>query len=618
MSNQYRPWAFGPALFLPGIFLAASCGSSPDVAGTPPAPELAQPAEDEVPPAEVLLQEQLEAMSEALAAADVAAEVEHAPEPEPVAEPVVEEPVLEEPVVVDEEEVAEEVAELFYDPNELYPVDLFEGFDTGSDLVFEPVAEEPVEVADADVEPVIEDAVEVADADVEPVLEDAVEVADADVEPVLEDAVEVAATDVEPVLEDAVEVAATDVEPVVEDAVEVAATDVEPVLEDVVEVAAVELEPVIEELLVVDADPAVEVDPAVDPDVIELEVLAGPVADPEGDPEALFAVEPEPEPEPELAQEAVDPVEVPEEPVVPVEETPDFVEQPEAAFDLDPILDAAVAAAEEPGLPDPTTLVWFDPTEVDALTPELVETPDLHAARVAPVSLASLPPQLAFVGDLDPARRALVAPLLLLEPTGSVARMAADGPALFDTTLLGIAPPEFVDPALAHLPGDRRIDGSEFDPQPVEDLLVDDPGLGMIWWGDVVPFDHVDSATRIQTPSVGRVRVVLSSGDYVEGILHAVGDGDYWIDGDLGRFAIEAKKVSHVERMPKPGLGVEIKGLQAGDLVRVKVASGWVEGRLVSMKGEKVLVETAEGMRVTLSGDHVEPLGDSATRVVIP
>ena len=67
-----------------------------------------------------------------------------------------------------------------------------------------------------------------------------------------------------------------------------------------------------------------------------------------------------------------------------------------------------------------------------------------------------------------------------------------------------------------------------------------------------------------------------------------------------------------------PFVAGELESLQAGDLVRVHTKSGFIEGRLVSAKGDDVLVETSDGMRITLDGSKVERLGDSETRVVLP
>ena len=266
------------------------------------------------------------------------------------------------------------------------------------------------------------------------------------------------------------------------------------------------------------------------------------------------------------------------------------------------------------GIADPVTGLGDELAEgPEALEIEtVVETP--VATALEPAAPSALVELMAFTESLDPTQRMLLGPLVLVDPSGGLARFSLGLQGLADSTALMTAgPPE--DPSLVGL---SRSNGSEFDPTPIEPgQLTGDPGLGMIWWSGDVPMAQVDSEVEVQTPSVGRVRVVLNSGDYVEGILHSVGMGQYWIDGDLGRFAVRAGLVAHIEHLPKPGLGVETKGLQAGDLVRAKAKTGFIEGRLVSMKDGKALIETATGMRITIPDAEVEPLGASKTRVVI-
>ena len=253
----------------------------------------------------------------------------------------------------------------------------------------------------------------------------------------------------------------------------------------------------------------------------------------------------------------------------------------------------------------------MDATGADALPIERVEVPAVAAALHPTEDWGTF----EFLRSLPLEDRALLAPLVVLDPSGGLALMGTGVRGLGEVTGMALSgPPQ--DPALDGL---SYSDGSEFDPAPIDStaVVVDEPGIGMIWWSEEVPLAQIDATSEIQTPSVGRVRVVLHSGDYVEGSLHSVGQGNYWIDGDLGRFAVRGSLVSHVERLPKPGLGQQVTGLQAGDLVRAKVKTGYIEGRLISMKDDKALVETATGMRITIEGAEVEPMGKSKTRVIV-
>lgn len=220
-----------------------------------------------------------------------------------------------------------------------------------------------------------------------------------------------------------------------------------------------------------------------------------------------------------------------------------------------------------------------------------------------------------FMRSVPVEQRLLLAPLCAIDPSGGLAgiSLAFQGINVSTNLVLEGAPQ---DPAVAGL---TYSDGAEFDPVAIEPTasVVNEPGIGMIWWSTELPTSQVHAQSEVQTPSVGRVRIVLNSGDYVEGVMHSAGLGQYKIDGELGRFAVRAKLVSHIERLPKPGLGQQVKGLQAGDLVRAKVKTGYIEGRLISMKDGKALVETATGMRISLGDAEVEPMGQSKTRVVI-
>ena len=691
MPNKNTTWVLRPALLLPGLLLAASCGSTPPMEEA--APELeatAAPIDEE----QVELDELEQDLAEMRAALEAGQDADSSPEE--VAESAAESEQLasaeqpsEDPSVtpgeaeatapeladaelaeaefvdgeaeladvMDEQAVEDEMTAVFNDPNEMFPVEMIDGVAFPSTSPFgmeEPQAEylpeepateeEQIEEEQPEEEPTLEqeaagdEPVEMVEEVTPEVLEDPVAMADdAEAFPVVsEDAV----TAAEPTDEQATDEATEDLVAMVDDEVatedEVVSTDSESVEGDVVTAATEELDDTELVTAVEDAEafPQLEEDATLEvvqepvvadsaeealaglfdeePTAIELDVHAGPVADPDTDPADLFAAAEEATP---VAEEEL--FEEPTEELVEefVEATPEF----EVAEELAEVAPEALDLPE--GLPatNADALVWIDaPVEADALTPEIIDVGSLHAGLVEPATIATLPPSLSFLDDLGPAQRAIAAPLMLLDPTGFSSLLAFGGPDLASSAWVEVTKPEEIDPAIAALPGENRVDGSEFGPVQVEDKLRNEPGLGLIWWGDDVPFLHIDSTLEVQTPSVGRVRIVLESGDYVEGLLHAVGTGNYWVDGDLGRFAVDGKLVSHVERLPKPGLGAEVAGMQAGDLVRVKAASGYVEGRLVSMKGENVLIETADGMRITMSGDDVQPMGDSATRVVLP
>lgn len=290
---------------------------------------------------------------------------------------------------------------------------------------------------------------------------------------------------------------------------------------------------------------------------------------------------------------------------------------------------AAEPAAEGDAFAKYGAIQWEVVEHTALLEPTLPDTPSLNGSTSAEgaLDIQTVPvPQVAtalgsewgalgFMQQLPVEERLLLAPLCALDPTGGVARLSLAMGQLSSASQAYVdGPPQ--DPSVDGL---NYSNGAEFEPVPVDPkaVVINEPGIGMIWWSSDLPTEQVSAAAEIQTPSVGRIRLVLNSGDYVEGTLHSVGQNQYWLDGDLGRFAVRAGLVAHIERLPKPGLGQQIKGLQAGDLVRAKAKTGFIEGRLISMKDGKALVETATGMRITIEDAEVEPMGQSKTRVVV-
>ena len=586
-----RPQTFSP-LLLGALFAASSCGSSPP-AEPPPPQELvveAAPIEEPTQAAEAQpeLDRQLADMQAALASA-----VEGAPaaEPDPAdgepllaseVQPQAEEQPLEEPVVEQTavEKVASEVEGLFLDPGEVFPVEIMDGVPGQMAMqVSEP--EEPI-VEEVPFELVVE-APEVAAVE-EP------DTAGTD-EPV-------AAAVEEP--EKSVAAVAEAPEPA-EELLGAAPEDLAALTEAFADPGAMPPDVVVEvaeddTLMTTEDDtPTAAEGTALEPtEAIDFSEFLE-VTETDG----TELVELTPEPADELAQVALEDGQVvSEEPeqlvwhvVVPEPVHIEVAARPEGQ-ELE-------VAAVEPVEGGPEAL------EIETV----VETP--VATAMQPSVLSGL---MGFTQALDPKQRLLIGPLFLVDPSGGLAQLSMGFLGLAESTVQMTAGPPG-DPSLVGL---KRSNGSEFDPVPVEQgQLTGDPGLGMIWWSNEVPVAQVASKAEVQTPSVGRIRAVLNSGDYVEGVLHSVGMGQYWIDGDLGRFAVRAGLVAHIEHLPKPGLGVETKGLQAGDLVRAKAKTGYIEGRLVSLKDGKALIETATGMRITIQNAEVEPLGASKTRVVI-
>lgn len=140
--------------------------------------------------------------------------------------------------------------------------------------------------------------------------------------------------------------------------------------------------------------------------------------------------------------------------------------------------------------------------------------------------------------------------------------------------------------------------------------------LAGIWEGSVIPMDSIASPSRLLTPGVGRVRVVIQRGEIFEGALYAVGQGRIWLDTDVGRLALLSEQVERIEHMSgrvhAPGLGApgsqELAGLPR---VRVHNPGGTFYGKVIARDESTVTLITDEGARVMLESRDVEaaPLG---------
>jgi len=594
-----------PLLLATGLLALVSCGSTPEPETAPPEELLAEAeAEPEAPPEVQVLEDQLAQMAAALEVATAEA-----------AEPV--EPAQEEPI-----SVADEVAGMYFDPGEAFPVELVDGVPAQTAMVVTDEAEEaPEEIAS---EPVVEFAqgmesldgelgeveppLEITEADLAAMTESMPDMAFEDpgfIEPTLEVTEDSVASDEEAVADAVDSEVAVAVDGEVTDAVDgetLAVADATDEVPDATELADAtdQLAEGLDQLA--QAEVPVDQDPALTADAVQAaiaESIASALEDTSQE-ESVVETPEQPEGEVELAVVEGPPAiewrpaeEAALVAVVVEDEQPAVVDSIEADVSQEPV-DEVVAGAE-------------------SLVIETVEeSPTATAMNTAAAN--SLSDVFAFTSDLDPSTRLILGPLCLADPSGMLARTSVGFIDLANVySDLTASPPE--DPAVAGL---THSSGAEFNPISIEEAeLTEEPGLGMIWWGDEVPEKQVAAKMEVQTPSVGRVRLVLTSGDYVEGTLHSVGQDQYWVDGDLGRFAVRSGLVSHVEHLPKPGLGQEVSGLQAGDLVRAKAKNGYIEGRLISMKDGDALIETAAGMRITLPNATVEPLGKSKTRVVI-
>jgi hypothetical protein len=139
--------------------------------------------------------------------------------------------------------------------------------------------------------------------------------------------------------------------------------------------------------------------------------------------------------------------------------------------------------------------------------------------------------------------------------------------------------------------------------------------LAGIWKASAVPMDLLDSETRIMTPAVGAVRVVLKTGEIFDGRLYAVGQGQVWLESDIGRLAVAAK---HVLRIDQSVVEKDSKAVDSLPRMRVRTPGGLFFGKVLSRDDVHVTLLLDGGGRITLESADVEaaPLGD--TRLIGP
>jgi hypothetical protein len=135
--------------------------------------------------------------------------------------------------------------------------------------------------------------------------------------------------------------------------------------------------------------------------------------------------------------------------------------------------------------------------------------------------------------------------------------------------------------------------------------------LDLVWRGQTVPVEAIESPNRILTPAVGNVRVELDNGSW-DGRLYAVGQNKVWLEEGLGRMGLDGTRVKSIqyladERSPPPGDSAEFP---RGERVRARVPGGVIYGYVRSQEANVVTLVTESGARITLVDAVVEPASD--------
>jgi hypothetical protein len=142
-----------------------------------------------------------------------------------------------------------------------------------------------------------------------------------------------------------------------------------------------------------------------------------------------------------------------------------------------------------------------------------------------------------------------------------------------------------------------------------------------VWAGATIPVDRIDLDERLLTPAVGRVRVVLNSGEVFDGGLYAVGERKVWLQFAHGRMALLSWQIEKIEHLDGPAdtpeLGSAESARMAGlERVRVRTPGGVFYGKLLNQTGDQVTLLTGDGARISLANARVEPAGNSPTRLI--
>lgn len=320
---------------------------------------------------------------------------------------------------------------------------------------------------------------------------------------------------------------------------------------------------------------------------------------------------------------------------------PPIVEQPapetvaQAPADLAPVPPPADAVADlGPLPPGPLFDGPWRPTEP---APELIETP--VPAEPAPLAESEGPRRAPLLrnpfrtltggGQSSGPDAGIPSPFLLATRAPSV-----DQPLVTPEPEVVIA--EGPTPVVAATDGTGGVEvGRERRTQvvKVEDMIVlpEEMGdrireasaseLSGIWGGGAIPIDAIEGKGRLLTPSVGRVRVLLGSGEIFEGQLYAVGNKKVWLETELGKMALLSWQVHRIEHILTTegvaALGEDGSHDLAGlEQVRVRTPGGVFYGKVIDRDEDTVTLVTAEGARITLRDAVVDPAGKSSTRLV--
>lgn len=279
---------------------------------------------------------------------------------------------------------------------------------------------------------------------------------------------------------------------------------------------------------------------------------------------------------------------------------------------------AAAATETEGSTTEPTETAGDGLAEADAPTDPLVEQlsseegfqsaaaePGFETTETADENLNPVDTILGWFGEEESAAGDEVADLESFGPefeTGGDGEWASADSAMLDPY------EEFTEERRGTADFSAFAPGGSVDPTQTDYTQMD-----VVWRGEDVPSEMLHSAAKVLTPKVGPVRATTRSGEVFEGRLVAIGKRRVWLAAKAGEYALDGDLISNLERLPDSttiddgGTGTPTP---TGKRVKAEAAGGVFYGRVLAVQGNKVVLVTDSGGRITLESPHLEAVSE--------
>jgi len=145
--------------------------------------------------------------------------------------------------------------------------------------------------------------------------------------------------------------------------------------------------------------------------------------------------------------------------------------------------------------------------------------------------------------------------------------------------------------------------------------------LAAVWPNETIPEEYLRGDRKVLTPAVGRVRAILQTDEVFEGRLYAIGQNTLWLEGVYGLMGLDGERIASLNRISSddgaPVLGATGSETMTGlERVRINAKGGAFFAKVISQEGDKTIVITDGGARLTLANEEVEFLGRNPEIVI--